>query len=1103
MGRLRILTFNFHEPYMYLLAKTGFEMDLGLYSEGLLARRWKTEFRPIPENLHEIPENEWRERLFQGGYDLVIAHNEINAWDVREAPCPKILLCHTRKILLKINLPKDDPTATKNFEKMIKYLSELFTFVFISPCKRDDYGYPGYVVLPGIDVEEYGGYRGEKQVILRVGNYMKERSWVFDFPLQEELCKGLPTTIIGENPRVENSKPSKSFEDLLEAYRSNCCLLHITRQEFEDGYNLSTLEAMACGMPVVSLNNHSPLITNGVDGFASYDPAQLRKYLELLLENHKLATDIGAQGRETVKKKFPISHFVEKWRNIILKHSGQETTTIQITKPEVNKKHYQILLDYVSSPHTTARYFEFALEKDHYVITAGCRCPEELLIRWGFQNPPPYPPQRIPTSFDEKRFEQLLAGLPNGYSLDFYLYIDSGLKSVSPLLDLLNIPKIAYFIDTHIDFQTRLEMARHFDIVFLAQKGHVELFKEQGIRYVFWLPLACDPELYPEETLQRDIDVSYVGSLSPDEGDKRRKLLSKVAEAFPNNFIGKKWPLEMGEIYARSKIVVNSAINYDLNMRAFEGMASGALFITDPADSLQELFEDGKDLIVYQDEKDLINKIQYYLEHDDEREEIAYRGQQKVLKHHTYYHRAKEIIKKVEEIFKIHTTKAQCLEVKPINYYSSERKDILPYIPQGIKKVLDIGCATGHFGLALKRELGVEEVVGIEVVPEIAKIAKKNLDKVFVGNIEEDDFPLEENYFDLITCCDVLEHTENPVIVLRKLTQYLKPYGHVIISIPNIQYWGTIYNLSFGRWDYQDAGILDITHLKFYTKNKLQEFIRASGLLTNNISPLTIALEGYVPRDNNGKIQIGKVMIENVSDAEYEAFRAFQYIAIAQKIPTELNEINEQVHKLLRSRNIDLLFELTKVESNIPLWKRKSIEGKAYAHSGNLIKAQNSYLEALEIEENSEILVEYGLLLIAMNQPTTALKYLLQVYKDEPENIKLRLAMGQAYIQLGDARKSYEHLHYAFSNSYDYPEVLNLFVQVCEYLGYTTEAESILKQFMDFYPGEVSITLIYSRFLSRHERIEDAINTLREYRDFFGANKELEEELKQLENLPN
>jgi spore maturation protein CgeB len=128
-------------------------------------------------------------------------------------------------------------------------------------------------------------------------------------------------------------------------------------------------------------------------------------------------------------------------------------------------------------------------------------------------------------------------------------------------------------------------MAKHFDIVFLAQKGHVEFFKEQGIRYVFWLPLACDPELYPKEVLQRDIDVSYIGSLSPDEGDKRRKLLSKVAEIFPNNYIGKKWPLEMGEIYSRSKIVVNSAINYDLNMRVFDGMASGAVLFTDPADS--------------------------------------------------------------------------------------------------------------------------------------------------------------------------------------------------------------------------------------------------------------------------------------------------------------------------------------------------------------------------------------------------------------------------------------------------------------------------------------------------------------------------------------
>ncbi len=148
MGQLKILTFNFHEPYMCLMAKTGFEMDLGLYSEGLLARKWKTEFRPIPENLYEVPENEWRERLSKGYYDIVIAHNETNAWDIREAPCQKILVCHNRKTYLKTTLPKNDFSAIENFEKVLNVLSELFTFVYISPSKRDDYGYPGYVVLP-------------------------------------------------------------------------------------------------------------------------------------------------------------------------------------------------------------------------------------------------------------------------------------------------------------------------------------------------------------------------------------------------------------------------------------------------------------------------------------------------------------------------------------------------------------------------------------------------------------------------------------------------------------------------------------------------------------------------------------------------------------------------------------------------------------------------------------------------------------------------------------------------------------------------------------------------------------------------------------------
>jgi len=1082
------------------MAKTGLEMDLGLYNEGLLARKWKAEFRPLPENLHEIPENEWRERLFNQYYDIVIAHNETNAWDIREATCPKILVCHNRKTYLKTTLPKNDFSAVENFESVVRSLSKLFTFVYISPSKRDDYGYPGYVVPPGIDIDEYGGYQGSKEVILRVGNYMKVRNWMFDFSLQEELCKGLPYTIVGENPGVDNSKPSRSFEELLTAYRLNRCLLHITRQEFEDGYNLSTLEAMACGMPVVTLSNRTSPITNGINGLASFDPAQLRKYLELLLENHHLAKEIGEKGRDTVRQKFPINCFIDNWQKIILKHSGKEKVSINITKPETTQKHYHILLDYVTSPHTTARYFEFAFEKDHQVLTSGFRCPEELLYKWGFENPPPYPLQRIPTSFDEKRIEDMLSGIPTGYSFDFYIYIDSGLKTIDPLIHLINIPRIAYFIDTHLDFQTRLEMAKYFDIVFLAQKSHVNLFKEKGIRYAFWLPLACHPELYPAKELSRDIDISYIGSLSPDEGDKRRKLLTKIGETFPNNCIGKKWPLEMGDIYARSKIVVNSAINYDLNMRVFEGMAGGALLITDPADSIQELFEEGKDLIIYRDEGDLIDKIRYYLEHERERKEIAKRGQKKVLQEHTYYHRCKQIVEKLEKLFKISSTQAKRLEIKPINYYSSERREVLRLIPQGVKKVLDIGCATGSFGHAMKKELGVEEVVGIEIVPEIAEIAKKNLDKVFVGNLETDNFPLEENYFDAITCCDVLEHMEHPEKVLNKLTRYLKPYGHVIISIPNIQYWGILYGLSIGRWDYRDSGIQDITHLKFYTKETLKEFVRSAGLLTNIISPLTIAPENIIPQDENGNLQIGKILIEKVSSEEYETFRTFQHVVIAQKIPLDIPEINEQVRRILEAGNIDLLFEITKINSNLPLWKRLSIEGKAYAHSGNLAKAHECYTKAIKVEENNELLIEYGILLLAINQPQKAIEILNRAYINEPENIRLNLALGQGYLQLGDIQKSYQYFNYAYENSYDYPEILDIYIHVCEQLGHTDKAEEVLKGFVDFYPSDFKLTLKFSNFLSYHQRTQEALKIIQDYKELFGTNNELENALRQLKD---
>lgn len=1099
--KIRILTFNFHEPYMCLLAKTGFEMELGLYKEGILSRTWRTQFRPKPENLIEIPEEEWRDRLKSRYYDIVIAHNEPNAWDIREAPTPKLLVCHNRKTFLKTLLSKTDPTSIESFEKTIDVLSKEFVLVFISYSKQNDYNLPGYVVLPGIDVEEYGGYTGEIPQILRVGNYMYERNWMFDVPFQESVCAGLPTQVIGDNPKIANSAPSQSFEELLNAYRKNRCYLHVTRQEFEDGYNLAMLEAMACGMPVVSLKNSTSPITNGVDGFSSFDPAEIREYLELLLENEKIAREIGEKGREKVKKFFPISEFVDKWRRIILTHSGKLSNAIQVNKPIQSPKRYRILLDYISSPYTTGRYFEYALQEKHDVITTGYRCPEELLHKWGFLPPyPPYPPQRVPTSFDENRLKQAIENLPNGYYFDFYFYVDSGLKTIDPTLDLINIPKVAYFIDTHIDLHSRLKMAHHFDIVFLAQKSHIDLFNKEGVRYVYWLPLACFPELYPDEELPRDIDVSYVGSLSPEEGDKRITILNKVGETFPNHFIGKSWPRDMARIYSRSKIVVNSAVNYDLNMRVFEALASGALLITDPADSITELFEDGKEIVIYHNLNDLLDKIKYYLEHENERIEISKRGKEKVLKFHTYHHRVEEVIRIIEENFNLDSSTSSKFFRKPINYYSSPRWELLPFIPQGVRRVLDIGCGAGHFGKVLKSTFNLEFIAGIETEESVAKIAEKNLDKVIRGDVEEIELPFEEASFDLVTFCDVLEHLVNPLEILKKVNRCIVPYGWVLISIPNISYWGVISELSKGEWYYRDSGILDITHINLLSINGIRNILKKAGFLPALISPINIAPESYIPKCPDNSIRLGKLVIANINEEEYENLRAYQYVVIGQKVPSEENAFDEFVSMLIAEKKIDTLLELSEINLNIPDWKRKTLQAKFYAHSGNLLKAQEIYSELLKTNsQNPKILTEYGILLIAMNQPITALKYLHDAETQIPNDIRLKLALAQAYLYIHKLEESFKYFWSVFSDSYEYLEFLPSFVSLCESLGKEEIAKTTLEKFLEFYPSNESLILEYAKFLVRHHKKEDALNLLKEFAELFGKTREIEKEMKLLE----
>lgn len=153
-------------------------------------------------------------------------------------------------------------------------------------------------------------------------------------------------------------------------------------------------------------------------------------------------------------------------------------------------------------------------------------------------------------------------------------------------------------------------------------------------------------------------------------------------------------------------------------------------------------------------------------------------------------------------------------------------------IPEG-SSVLDVGCHSGILGEYLRRKKQCS-VVGIDTDEAALSDASTRLDKAFAANIETTGWSsiVREQAgkpFDIIVFGDVLEHTRDPQAILAEARTLLKPEGRVIVSIPNVAHWRIRLALLAGRFTYTESGILDRTHLRFFTETSLHELVRAAG----------------------------------------------------------------------------------------------------------------------------------------------------------------------------------------------------------------------------------------------------------------------------------
>jgi SAM-dependent methyltransferase len=159
------------------------------------------------------------------------------------------------------------------------------------------------------------------------------------------------------------------------------------------------------------------------------------------------------------------------------------------------------------------------------------------------------------------------------------------------------------------------------------------------------------------------------------------------------------------------------------------------------------------------------------------------------------------------------------------------------------KRVLEIGCANGRMSKLLVAQ-GCE-VTGVELDPALAERARAHCREVIVANVEDDDVLSTREPFDVALMADVIEHLAYPDKLLERLRQYLRPDGYVVVAVPNVLFLQNRVPLMLGRFNYSPTGgILDATHLRFFTQRTIRELLVASGYTIESFYPAPMLLRG-------------------------------------------------------------------------------------------------------------------------------------------------------------------------------------------------------------------------------------------------------------------
>jgi tetratricopeptide (TPR) repeat protein len=431
---------------------------------------------------------------------------------------------------------------------------------------------------------------------------------------------------------------------------------------------------------------------------------------------------------------------------------------------------------------------------------------------------------------------------------------------------------------------------------------------------------------------------------------------------------------------------------------------------------------------------------------------------------------------------------------KPLmpSYYKNIRKDILSIVPSDAKNILEIGCAAGMTGNELKKKSGVY-VAGVELDHNAAIEAKSLLDDVIEGDIEDIDLPYKNETFDCLLFADILEHLKDPLTVLKKTSKLLKPTGTLIASIPNVQYLGVVSQLIEGNWTYQDEGILDRTHLRFFTYHEIEKLFTDAGYEIIQVHE-TLDPQYDSAKDTITTLNIGRLSIRDLSPEELRKFFVFQY-KISAKLISD-NKPKERFSKIKESKMSTTLMlgksfeDEGKYQDAVKLYSEVGKDQDDYseilARLGNCFmqlqdpsNAEHNYKKSLELNSDGYVAgVGLGVLELQLNKLNDSIKRFTVLSEKYPDSDKVFSGLGMAYKESRNIKKSIDSFNMALSINIENKSAMSNLLELSYNQNSFDLVEMAMKKYLKINPANTDILIGLAGILFKTNRIDDSRDIL-------------------------